>query len=557
MFQTRSTAYYTTPSGPTYWHDVYDTEDYPDKVGYLATEIKITLGNFLRTSSEDLLPYGSYGITKKATDKVNVAVGSIERKTITINDIDKTNSRIVKIIKLPYAPCNINYNAETGVYTFPDEWHYDNGRRRLSSLSTELVSRVASVNIPELFINAAKPSPIDSKDINRESKLYHSDFYTFKFVYDSFAREIPLEHIAYSSEGPDLQATSFDVYFKPTNTINSKFAFHFDFGPMANFGTFKQTIDYEDYLLVSRNNEETIFSNDYLNYIRTGYNYDKKAREREMVNKGWSLGTSIAKTAASIIAAPATGGLSVVAAVSAGTSILNNIRGLINYQESSADAMQQKLDTLAAQSTAVSGSDDVDLLSYYNGNKLELKKYITEPQQREAIYKLLFYCGYSHKTSGIPDLNSRYWFNFIQCKPVFNEEGNTPYNDYIDDIKSRYETGITVYHHHPGSGGWDWNQQFENWEVNLVPQVIFKSDWITNLGLDDHDNFVCHYNGPVELDNRHRYIEFQWFMDGITPGARPTSTGNTKFQDAIQPNSDVWARFEAQNLPGSALRARI
>lgn len=472
-----STAFYTNPAGPTRYQNTPTANPiYPDEAGYLATEITITLGNFLRTSYEDLLPYGSYGITKKAKNKVNVAVGPIERKLLSIEDVDKTNSRIVKIIKLPYAPCNIKYNAETGVYTFPYEWSYDNGRRRLDSLSTPLISRVASVNVPELFINAAKPSPVDSKDINRESKLYHSDFYTFKFVYDSFTREIPLEHIIYSSTQPDLQTTSFDVYFKPTNTINSKFAFHFDFGEMANFGTFKQTIDYEDYLLVSRNNEETIFSNDYLNYIRTGYNYDKKAREREIANKGWNLGTSIAKTAASVIAAPATGGLSLVAAVSAGTSILTNIRGLINYQESSADAIQQKLDTLAAQSTAVSGSDDVDLLSYYNGNKLELKKYITEPQQREAIYKLLFYCGYSHKTSGIPDLTSRYWFNFIQCKPVFNEEGNTPYNDYIDDIKARYEAGITVYHHHPGVGGWDWNQQFENWEVNLVPQVIFKSD---------------------------------------------------------------------------------
>ena len=340
---------------------------------------------------------------------------------------------------------------------------------------------------------------------------------------------------------------------------------------MANFGTFKQTIDYENYLLINRNNEETIFSNDYLNYIRTGYNYDRKAREREINKKNRNLPLSVlgqlitaaggavfgSVLAPNSVVSAASAGISVTAAMSQTQSIFTQCLDILDYMESSADAIQQKLDTLAAQSTAVSGSDDVDLLSYYNGNKLELKKYITEPQQREAIYKLLFYCGYSHNTSGIPDLNSRYWFNFIQCKPVFNEEGNTPYNDYIDDIKSRYETGITVYHHHPGVGGWDWDQQFENWEVNLVPQVIFKSDWITNLGLDDHDNFVCHYNGPVELDNRHRYIEFQWFMDGITPGALPTSTGNTKFQDAIQPNSDVWARFEAQNLPGSALRARI
>ena len=457
---------------------------------------------------------------------------------------------------MPYAPCKITYDAQTKVYTFPDEWNYENGMRRLEdgSLSTNFESRVASVNIPELFIKEAKPSPIDSKDIERESKLYHSDFYTFKFVYDSFARDIPLEHIKYSSEEPNLQATSFDVYFKPTNTINSKFAFRFDFGPMDNFGTFKQTIDYENYLLINRNNEETIFSNDYLNYIRNGYNYDQKVIERELDKKarnipmstfgklittigGAVFGSALASSSKVVSAASA--GLSTTATLSITQGVLSQLLDILDYQQSSADAIQHKLDTLAAQSTAVSGSDDVDLLSYYNGNKLELKRYITEPQQREAIYKLLFYCGYSHKTSGIPDLTSRYWFNFIQCKPVFNEEGNTPYNDYIDDIKSRYETGITVYHHHPGVGGWDWGQQFENWEVNLVPQVIFKSDWITNLGLDDHDNFVCHYNGPVELDNRHRYIEFQWFMDGITPGAQPTSTGNTKFQDAIQPNSDV------------------
>ena len=62
---------------------------------------------------------------------------------------------------------------------------------------------------------------------------------------------------------------------------------------MASFGTFKQTIDYEDYLLVSRNNEETIFSNDYLNYIRTGYNYDKKARDREIEKKTRNLPLSV------------------------------------------------------------------------------------------------------------------------------------------------------------------------------------------------------------------------------------------------------------------------
>ena len=66
-----STAFYTDPAGPTYYQNTPTANPiYPDKAGYLATEITITLGNFLRTSFEDLLPYGSYGITKKAKNKV-------------------------------------------------------------------------------------------------------------------------------------------------------------------------------------------------------------------------------------------------------------------------------------------------------------------------------------------------------------------------------------------------------------------------------------------------------------------------------------------------------
>ena len=95
-----SVAYYTDPAGPVrYQITNADHPVFPDEAGYLATEITITLGNFLRTSFEDLLPYGSYGITKKAKNKVNVAVGPAERKLLAIEDIDKTTSRIVKIIK--------------------------------------------------------------------------------------------------------------------------------------------------------------------------------------------------------------------------------------------------------------------------------------------------------------------------------------------------------------------------------------------------------------------------------------------------------------------------
>ena len=260
--------------------DVYP----PASIGYLADSITINVGNFLRDSTEDLLPYGVYGIIKKATERVNVAAGSIERKTITLNEVDKTDSRIVKIIKLPYAPCNITYN--NGVYTFPSEWKYEAGYMRLNdtSLSTEFENNIGRIYFPELF-HTETAQPTQLKNFDRESKLYHSDFYNFKLVYDSFVREIALERIDTSefskSTTWDMGSTFVSLKFKHTNTINSKFAFKIDYSTWDEahyFAQYNQSFDYEDYLLISRNNEETIFSNDYLNYIRTGYNYDKKAK---------------------------------------------------------------------------------------------------------------------------------------------------------------------------------------------------------------------------------------------------------------------------------------
>ena len=84
---------------------------------------------------------------------------------------------------------------------------------------------------------------------------------------------------------------------------------------MSNFGAFKQTIDYEDYLLVNRNNEETIFSNDYLNYIRTGYNYDKKIREQTISKNNFDASIMTSVFGLSALAAIPTGGISLVATI--------------------------------------------------------------------------------------------------------------------------------------------------------------------------------------------------------------------------------------------------
>ena len=214
-----------------------------------------------------------------------------------------------------------------------------------------------------------------------------------------------------------------------------------------------------------------------------------------------------------------------------------------NYSKDE-NSMQNKLNNLAAQSTTVIGSDDVDLLSYYNGNRLEIKKYDTISQQKEALYKLFFYSGYAHNAMAKPNITSRYWFNFIQCKPVFNEEGATPYNDHLDDVKTRYQAGVTVYHHHYDTIRWDWEQKFENWEVNFLPTDALNALMLSNLNIDDREGFSCFYTGPVVLDKTRYSVEFELYESGIASG-NPNLSGSTSNQPkSYEPYSTVRIPFE-------------
>lgn len=522
--------------GPTGFNLGMVVSSLPGKPMSEINSITITKGNFFRYSSTYYsIPEQAY---INATQTMAAYIGQTAVYIDSYANLDKTDSRIVKIIKLPYAPCNITYS--NNVYTFPSDWTYSNGLMKLNdaSLSTEFLNeRFGKVDLPELYVpEPATYSPTAPKNRNYESKLYHSDFYDFKFVYDSFVREIKLENFETSLFNQSYvwkpHLTTINIDFKPTNTINSKFAFKIETflsDPTDNyiFADYITTSDYEKYLLVSRNNEETIFSNDYLNYIRTGYNYDKKSKQ-EQSNKSWLLGgLQLAAGVASFAVSAYTGGVSAAAGISLVSGAISTFASNAYTQASNERSMQSKLASLAAQSSNVAGSDDVDLLSYYNKNRLQVIKYETEALQQQALYNLFFYCGYKRDQMKIPDTDSRYWFNFVQCKPVFTEEGVTPYNDYIADVKSRYEAGVTVYHHHPFGTQWDWQQQYENWENSVFETFIFSTDMLYDLAIDDEIGFTVKYAGPERLNGKNTYIEFDYYSEETGEHETANTKGKT------------------------------
>lgn len=452
----------------------------PTFSGYIAqsagnyesgTALQINELNFTRTTYDGNIAIEYAQQLINTTQTYNIGT-QVTRSTIGYSSVDKTDTKIIKIIRLPYAPCEVEYDSDTGVYTFPNEWEYNGGYMQLNdaSLSTEFESSLDDVDWSFLVQNVGTaPSINDNRLVKDDPKIETSQFSTYKFLYDSFAQEIKLEKFGLTDATQD---PTLPIKFKPTNTINSRFAFKFnwDLTVWGSDANIKHGSDYDEYLLVSRNNEETIFSSDYLNYLRNGYNYDKKVKNEQATMNYVMAGLQTVGAVVGFAASAFTGGASAAAGVALATGAITTFASAGYQQYTNEQAMAQKLKNLQMQAASVSGSDDVDLLKYYNKNKLYFVSYAPLQFQRNALNDLFHYCGYKHKAMGVPDTTSRVWFNFIQCKPVFVEEENgevgAPYNKFWDDIKTRFMAGVTRYH--KVNSTYDWAQEKENWEVSLL-----------------------------------------------------------------------------------------
>lgn len=165
-----------------------------------------------------------------------------------------------------------------------NEWTYDSTAKAPSLINLDTkFSKTVTITKEELNpytpifdIDLTGISDTDLKDISYESKLYHSDFYQPKFVYDSFNFLFQLESINnsllmnYSSDN-GTPTNNFYFNFITSTTINSRFLFEFP-QYMLNYAT----QDYSNILTIQRNNELALYNSAYANYIRNGYNYDVK-----------------------------------------------------------------------------------------------------------------------------------------------------------------------------------------------------------------------------------------------------------------------------------------
>lgn len=378
-----------------------------------------------------------------------------------ISAIDRTKSNIVKIIECPYCPINLNFSA-LDVMVLPTGWRITNDNYlKLNDLTLDFYKTLDNIVSLPLKISISfltkKLMVKAARDNSLEPKLYNSDFYTLKIAYDSFSSEIKLEKIN------SFTSNIISIQYKQSNNITSDCGFKIDSSSRLNY---KSIGDYDFYIISTRNNESPIYTNAYLDYKRTGAYYDKKNAEISTGMAWMSAGVALVGAAASAVASVGTGGLSLVATAAFTSSAITSIANAINTTASNERGIQQTIDEKKAQASQVAGSDDLNLLNWYNGNKLHVVTYSVTDKMKQVLSDLFHYCGYARNMQGIPDFKSRYWFNYVQCNAVFKPSASTKvFANFQSDLKTRFSAGVTRYHRNDNA--YDWDQQYENWEVGF------------------------------------------------------------------------------------------
>ena len=394
----------------------------------------------------------------EARDYSTITIGKTSATLLSIDSVDRTDTRILKIIKMPYAPFTLDFVG--GKLRIPTGWSYSGGYLLLNDLNTEFLNIVEGNNDLSDYVNlTVVPSDIGKNkdnDIKYESKLYNSNYFSLKYIYDSFEKEFLLERYNTNSAFPGVR-----IDFKQSNNISSNAVFKFI--PMN--GTYKEPTLYGQFLNVNRQNEVALYNSDYLNYIRNGYNYDKKAKALQLGAGLAGIGLGLVGAAASAFL-PAAGVVGAAGAISFATSALSSISSVINTSISNELALQQKLENNKRSAASVSNTEDLNLLSYYNGNRLIKYTENINDNIKKSIYDLFRLTGYACNDYSVPVVNSRLYYNFLQCKADIEETDWTYGKEFLDDIKAKYEIGVTYFHRVDGT--YDWRQRKENFETWMI-----------------------------------------------------------------------------------------
>ena len=393
---------------------------------------------------------------------------------LSIKDLDKTDAKNIKLIKLPYAPYNFNISSDVILVSTDPNWDFTYFTQsnninfyalKLHDLNTKLSGEF---NLPlgaQVFNRLGglhlNPSLTYSRDNSLEPKIYHSEFYNPSFVYDSFMLKIELEKcdLKYYLEENSFNATT--MKFTASSTINSRFMVS-----IPNYKCKFAEVNFYNMFTIARNNEEVLYNVPYINYIRNGFNYDVKNKNIQNASN-WAGATFgiVGGTAAALAGAMTSNPLAVLGGV---VTIVSSLKNAITSQAQSENNLAAKLEQLRNQTASAAGSDDIDLMSIYAKNRVIFMSYKPNEVMTNMLYDLFFYGGYASGRMGIPNHTRRVNFDYLECEAKIESVATIP-EECLNELIACFATGVTYIHKTTRtSKKWDVKQEYENWETSLM-----------------------------------------------------------------------------------------
>lgn len=419
-----------------------------------------------------------------------------ERRSTEISNYNKQNELL--IIKIPYIPNGLVYDYTQHKFVVNIEGQslllpiYENGKHVNSLvLQNDEVNKIMhpyyyygdggdllpfelneggimlqnlKTYLPYLLDDSKAQFLLVEKSKGYESKLFHSDYYYHKLAFDSDSIMVELQKI----NNIDLDIDNNVINGRVSNTLNSSFIFKLSQYIDSNGSTF--TEDYQNVLISNKNNQISIINSDYINYLRNGYNYDKKINEMDSASDIKNLVLNGLQFGAGLALAPSTGGLSAISAIQGGVGLVNGFINLAENQERRNIAMEQKLIQLKNQSVNVRGNSPIDISEFYSKNRLIDFEYSIRERTKDVLFNLFYYCGYVQSRYGIPKLNQRARFDFIQCESVFKNVYRIS-QEIIDELIICYTNGVFYLHYVDGFENM-FNFKYENWENSLLNKLF-------------------------------------------------------------------------------------
>lgn len=397
-------------------------------------------------------------------------------------EINRTSLYLKKAIENPYRPFSYSgktedgtpilwdgMRASNGILVFADKSLY--GKNDFSFYPADR-KVIGELSLPQLTQTPTEDPAGKQTALANETKAYHSDFFFVKLVYDSFSLPMKEEECYFNVNIGSEENKNIVFRFIASSDMVSEFFFSPRYYPGVNpkepYFTTYFAEDYPNLLIINRNNETPVFTSAYLDYLRTGYNYDLKSQAVAIGLQGLGVALNAINAGVGLASAAMTGGVSAPYAVGATTSLISSIVNLGTNASENNRGNAQRLNELRAQGASVAGNSDYDISKAYTKNRVKMVGYRIEKEALDAVKNMFYLKGYASAAVKQPTLDNRSSFDYLEAEPDFSSEAMVFPKWIRDLLADDIRAGVTAMHYRGEPDGYDVNQTSSNWENEIL-----------------------------------------------------------------------------------------